>query len=61
MILVNPDKWPKVNAAGGRAFSDFVLSAEGQTLIGAFGVAEFGGATLRPRRRDSEDNLAITP
>lgn len=42
VILVNPDKFPKVNAAGAQAFSDFLLSAEGQKMIAEFGVDKFG-------------------
>ena len=30
------------------AFADFVLSAEGQTMIGEFGVAEFGEQLFVP-------------
>ncbi len=60
VIGVNPDKWPKVNAAGAAAFSDFVLSAEGQKLIGEFGVAEFGDQLFVPDAGKSEDSL-VTP
>ncbi len=60
VIEVNPDKWPKVNAACAAAFSDFVLSAEGQKMIGEFGVAEFGEQLFVPDAGKSEDNL-ITP
>jgi tungstate transport system substrate-binding protein len=60
MIQVNPDKWPKVNAACAAAFSDFVLSAEGQKLIGEFGVDEFGEQLFVPDAGKDEDNL-ITP
>ena len=37
VIGVNPAKWPKVNAAGAKAFSDYIVSPEGQEMIGAFG------------------------
>jgi tungstate transport system substrate-binding protein len=60
VIQVNPDKWPKVNAACAAAFSDFLLSAEGQKLIGEFGVAEFGEQLFVPDAGKDEDNL-ITP
>ncbi len=42
VTLVNPSKFPKVNAAGGRAFADYLVSPDGQGLIGRFGVGRFG-------------------
>lgn len=42
VISVNPEKWPKVNAAGAKAFSDYVTSAAGQELIGSYGKDKFG-------------------
>jgi tungstate transport system substrate-binding protein len=42
VIRVNPDLWPNVNAAGAQAFSDYVLSAEGQAIIGSFGQDAYG-------------------
>lgn len=43
VIEVNPAKWPKVNAAGAKAFTDFMLSARTQDMIARFGVDTFGG------------------
>lgn len=42
VISVNPEKWPKVNAAGAKAFSDYVTSTAGQELIGSFGKDTYG-------------------
>jgi tungstate transport system substrate-binding protein len=42
VIQVNPAKWPKVNAAGAKAFSDFLLSAATQKAIAEYGIAQFG-------------------
>lgn len=42
VMLVNPAKFSKVNQAGAKAFSDFLLSAEGQDLIAKFGQDKFG-------------------
>ncbi len=57
VILVNPAKWPKVNAAGAKAFSDYLLSAGGQALIGAFGRDAFGMQLFVPDAGRSETNL----
>jgi len=48
VIQVNPAKWPKVNAAGAKAFSDFMVSADTQGIIKTFGVEKFGGALFFP-------------
>ena len=42
VIAVNPAKWPKVNAAGAKAFEDYVTGAAGQQIIASFGIAKFG-------------------
>jgi tungstate transport system substrate-binding protein len=48
VIQVNPAKWPKVNADGAKAFSDFMLSAETQGIIKTFGTEKYGGALFFP-------------
>lgn len=48
VIEVNPAKWPKINAAGARAFADFVVSAEAQKVISTFGVDKFGSPLFFP-------------
>jgi len=48
VIAVNPAKHPKVNAAGGQAFVDWMLKDSTQKLIGEYGVADFGGALFTP-------------
>ena len=48
VIEVNPAKWPKVNAAGAKAFADFMVSAETQKTIGTFGVEKFGSPLFFP-------------
>uniref|UniRef100_C6E025 ABC-type tungstate transport system permease component-like protein n=1 Tax=Geobacter sp. (strain M21) TaxID=443144 RepID=C6E025_GEOSM len=42
VIEVNPAKWPKVNSAGAKAFSDFIVSKKAQRVISTFGKKEFG-------------------
>jgi tungstate transport system substrate-binding protein len=58
MIQVNPDKWPKVNAAGAAAFSQFVLSPEGQKIIGDFGVDKYGEQLFVPDAGKDESTLS---
>jgi tungstate transport system substrate-binding protein len=42
VIEVNPAKWPKVNAPGAKAFADFMVSKETQSIVKTFGVDKFG-------------------
>ena len=48
VIEVNPAKWPKVNVAGAKAFSDFMVAKETQDIIKTYGVDKFGSAPLLP-------------
>jgi tungstate transport system substrate-binding protein len=48
VIEVNPTKWPKVNAPGGKAFADFMVSKETQGIIKTFGVDKFGSPLFFP-------------
>ena len=48
VIEVNPTKWPKVNAAGAKAFADFMVSKKVQEIIGRFGIDKFGGPLFFP-------------
>ncbi|MCJ7710313.1 MAG: substrate-binding domain-containing protein, partial [Chloroflexi bacterium] len=57
VIGVNPATWPLVNAAGATAFSDYILSPDGQALIGAFGQDTMGMQLFVPDAGKSEDNL----
>jgi tungstate transport system substrate-binding protein len=61
VISVNPAKWPSVNTAGARAFADYLTSAEGQALVGSFGVSQFGQQLFVPDAGKSEDELAPKP
>jgi len=61
VISVNPARWPSVNTAGALAFADYLTSAEGQALIGSFGVGEFGEPLFVPDAGKTEDQLARKP
>lgn len=57
VIEVNPAKWPNVNAAGAKAFSDFIVSPEAQDLIKTFGLEKFGQPLFFPAAGKKEDEL----
>lgn len=48
VIVVNPEKFPKVNTKGANAFSDFVVSKEAQDIIATFGVKKYGSPLFFP-------------
>jgi tungstate transport system substrate-binding protein len=48
VLEVNPARWPRVNAAGARAFADFMVSPRTQALIGRFGAEQFGTPLFTP-------------
>jgi tungstate transport system substrate-binding protein len=57
VIEVSPQKWPKVNAAGAKAFADFMVAPATQKLIGAFGVEKFGAALFTPDAGKTVESL----
>ena len=48
VLQVNPQKWPKVNAEGAKAFVDFLVSPEIQQFISTFGVDKYGQPLFFP-------------
>lgn len=48
VIEVNVEKWPKVNAAGAKAFADFMVSTRTQGIIKSFGVDKYGSPLFFP-------------
>lgn len=48
VMEVNPANGPRVNAAGGKAFADFMLSAEVQAVIKVFGADRYGQPLFVP-------------
>jgi tungstate transport system substrate-binding protein len=42
VLTVNPEKYPNINFEGAKAFTDFITSDEGQTIIAGFGVEKYG-------------------
>ena len=57
VIEINPAKWPKVNAAGGKAFADFMVSKETQDIVRTFGVDKYGSPLFFPDVGKKEEEL----
>ncbi len=48
VIELNPAKSPKINAAGGKAFADFMVAKKTQEAIARFGVDKYGSPLFFP-------------
>ncbi len=59
VIAVNPAKWPKVNAAGAKAFADFIVSPATQAIIGGFGVDKVGSPLFFPDAGKKPEALGL--
>ena len=53
----NPAKFPRLNAAGGKAFADFMVSKEIQEVIRTYGVDKFGEPLFFPDAGKREESL----
>jgi tungstate transport system substrate-binding protein len=51
VICVNPDKNDNINAEGAKAFQKWLLSDEVQTLIGEYGVEDYGEQLFVPNAK----------
>ena len=59
VITVNPEKFPKINLEGAKAFADFITSAEGQKIIAQFGVYKYGLPLFFPDAGKSDEELGL--
>lgn len=59
VIVVNPDKWPKVNNDGAKTFANWVVSADIQKVIGEFGVEKFGRPLFTPDADKTDADLGL--
>ena len=59
VMEVNPANGPRVNAAGGKAFADFLVSPQAQNLIKNFGVEKFGQPLFVPVAHKREEELGV--
>jgi tungstate transport system substrate-binding protein len=57
VIEVNPVKWPKVNAAGAKSFSDFMIAKETQEIIKSFGLDKYGSPLFFPDAGKKDEDV----
>jgi tungstate transport system substrate-binding protein len=58
VVQVSAARWPKVNAAGAKAFAAFMVSPPTQAIIGGFGVEKYGAPLFVPDAGRSDAELA---
>jgi len=59
VLEINTKKWPKVNAAGGKAFADFMVAKKTQDIISRFGVDKFGEPLFFPDAGKKPESLGL--
>ena len=57
VMEVNPANGPRVNAPGGAAFADFMVSPETQAVIGTFGADKYGQPLFVPIAGKRDEDL----
>jgi tungstate transport system substrate-binding protein len=57
VMEVNPANGPRVNAAGGRAFADFMVAPATQEIIRTFGADRYGRALFVPIAGKRDEDL----
>jgi tungstate transport system substrate-binding protein len=57
VMEVNPANGARVNAAGGKAFADFMLASETQAIIKTFGVEKYGQPLFVPIAGKTDEDL----
>jgi tungstate transport system substrate-binding protein len=59
VLEVNPANGPRINAAGGKAFADFMVSPAAQKAIQSFGADKFGQPLFVPVAGKKEQELGV--
>jgi tungstate transport system substrate-binding protein len=59
VITVNPDKWPRINVEGAKAFADFITSQQGQNIIREFGVDKYRQPLFYPDADKTDIELGL--
>jgi tungstate transport system substrate-binding protein len=59
VLTVNPERFPNTNLVAAKAFADFITSAEGQKIIGDFGVDKYGQPLFFPDAGKTDEDLGL--
>jgi tungstate transport system substrate-binding protein len=59
VIEVNPTNGPRINVSGGKAFADFMVAPQTQSVIKRFGVEKFGQPLFVPVAGKREEELGL--
>jgi tungstate transport system substrate-binding protein len=59
VIEINSTRWPKVNAAGGKAFADFMVAKKTQEIIARFGIDKFAAPLFFPDAGKKPESLGL--
>ena len=59
VMEVHPANGPRINTAGGKAFADFMVAPQTQSVIKSFGVDKFGQSLLVPVAGKKEEELGV--
>ena len=59
VMEVNPANGPRINATGGKALADFMVSPQTQSEIKTFGVQKFGEPLFVPVAGKREEDLGV--
>jgi tungstate transport system substrate-binding protein len=57
VMKVNPERFPKVNAGGAKAFAEFMVAPATQEVISKFGIDRFGQPLFFPAAGKKEEEL----
>jgi tungstate transport system substrate-binding protein len=57
VMEVNPTNGPRVNAAAGKAFADFMLAPETQAVVKTFGIDKYGQALFVPIAGKTDEDV----
>ncbi|MGH7355730.1 MAG: substrate-binding domain-containing protein [Candidatus Rokuibacteriota bacterium] len=59
VMEVNPANGPRVNAVGGRAFADFIVSSDVQQVVKTFGIDRYGQPLFVPIAGLKEEEVGV--